>query len=155
MFKSTGLFVWIIIVVVTMCIFNWSNVAMVKQVSCVFTGFMGSMPTITVWIVSILIGLEDFELQTSGIQMIGFVFLILGNFTYNEILEIKMFGLNKMMSKYQNMKDGPTGSEYESLQSKQTSAKPDPEEDDFNDTIQAPNGEDDESSDEQETPDEI
>lgn len=87
--------------------------------------------------------------------MIGFVFLILGNFTYNEILEIKMFGLNKMMSKYQNMKDGPTGSEYESLQSKQTSAKPDPEEDDFNDTIQAPNGEDDESSDEQETPDEI
>ena len=30
----------------------------------------------------------------------GFVFLLLGNFTYNELIEWKIWGLNKDMSKY-------------------------------------------------------
>lgn len=37
------------------------------------------------------------------IQAIGFSFIILGNITYNEILEWKMLGLNKKMRKYINV----------------------------------------------------
>jgi len=32
------------------------------------------------------------------------VFLVLGNFTYNEVIEWKLFGINKDMSKYRNQK---------------------------------------------------
>ena len=32
------------------------------------------------------------------------MFLVLGNFTYNEVIEFKFMGINKDMSKYRNQK---------------------------------------------------
>lgn len=47
------------------------------------------------------LGLEDFILVPFLIQSLGFVFLLLGNFVYNEVLELKFLGLNKHLMKYQ------------------------------------------------------
>lgn len=38
----------------------------------------------------------------SSIQLFGFAFLLLGNFTYNEVIEWKCCGINKNMRKYMN-----------------------------------------------------
>ena len=45
-------------------------------------------------------GLEEFNLLKSGIQFFGFIFLVLGNFTYNEVIEWKCMGINRDMKKY-------------------------------------------------------
>lgn len=47
----------------------------------------------------------------SSVQLFGFVFLLLGNFTYNEVVEWKCFGMNKNMRKYLNHQ--PTEEEEE------------------------------------------
>ena len=44
--------------------------------------------------------MESITYPSSLVQLFGFVFLILGNLTYNEILEWKCFGLNKNLKKY-------------------------------------------------------
>lgn len=100
MTANFGILFWSIVTILSMGLFNWTNVILVKKVSCLFSGFMGTMPTVTVWFVSLAIGYEKFDPKVSGIQFAGFLFLIFGNFVFNEILEIKLCGLNKKMSKY-------------------------------------------------------
>lgn len=48
-------------------------------------------------------GLETFVFKVFIIQFFGFVCLLMGNFIYNEIIEIKFFGLNKNLRKYKVM----------------------------------------------------
>lgn len=72
----------------------------IKHVSAVYKAFWGSMSTIVVWVVNVLAGNEDFILVPALVQITGFLFLILGNFTSNELIEIKFFGLNKNLRKY-------------------------------------------------------
>ena len=47
-----------------------------------------------------LIGTEVFILKPGLIQLGGFAILLLGTFTYNELVEWKIWGLNKGLSKY-------------------------------------------------------
>jgi len=47
----------------------------------------------------LIFGLESFAIVASSIQLGGFFFLIFGNITYNEIIEIKLFGLDKKLEK--------------------------------------------------------
>lgn len=49
---------------------------------------------------SLLVGLEDFELRSFLIQFLGFTLLVTGNLTYNEVIEWKCCGINRHMSKY-------------------------------------------------------
>jgi hypothetical protein len=49
--------------------------------------------TVTVWVLSLALGLETFVLKSFYYQFSGFVLLIFGNFLYNEILKIRAFGL--------------------------------------------------------------
>lgn len=98
--NNSGLQVWVVLTALSMAIVNWTNISLVKNVSCMFSAFMGTMTTVTVWFVSLAVGYEKFDLVVSGIQLVGFLFLVFGNFVYNEIIEIKFCGLNKKMSKY-------------------------------------------------------
>ena len=61
---------------------------------------MNATRCITVWIVTVSLGMETIQLQSCIFQVIGFIFLILGNLTYNEVIEWKFWGLNKNLSKY-------------------------------------------------------
>jgi hypothetical protein len=71
-----------------------------KHVSCVFRAFWDATRTVTVWAISVLLGLESLSWEGSPIQLAGFVFLVVGNLTYNEVIEWKFWGINKYMSKY-------------------------------------------------------
>lgn len=47
------------------------------------------------------LGLEGFVLVPFLVQTAGFVFLLAGNFVYNELIEIPIMGLNKNLRKYE------------------------------------------------------
>lgn len=70
-----------------------------QHVSCVFSSFMNATRCITVWIVSVILGMETCQPVSTSLQIIGFVFLVLGNLIYNEVLVIKFMGLNSDIKK--------------------------------------------------------
>jgi hypothetical protein len=97
-----GLLFWCCSAAVAVLLLNLCGLILVKHVSAVFRSFWGTTSIISIWATSILLGLEKFDPVKSSIQAGGFVFLVLGNFTYNEVIEWKLFGINKDMSKYRN-----------------------------------------------------
>lgn len=98
--NTPGLFFWCATTVFSVMFFNMSSMNLTKRVSCIYSAFWSATRTAVVWVVSLLLGLETFQWNIFLIELAGFAFLILGNFTYNEILEWKIFGLNKKLSKY-------------------------------------------------------
>ena len=102
--SQPGLAFWCFSAAIAVLLLNLCGLILVKHVSAVFKSFWGTMGIISIWATSILLGLEEFNLQKSSIQAGGFVFLVLGNFTYNEVIEWKCFNINKDMSKYRNQK---------------------------------------------------
>jgi hypothetical protein len=51
--------------------------------------------TLIIWVFELCIEWQKF----SWLQLSGFVVMVAGNFIYNEILEIKFFGLHKNLKK--------------------------------------------------------
>jgi hypothetical protein len=68
---------------------------LIQRVSAVFRIFWSNTTTIFVWIICLLVGYEEFKVLPFFIQLVGFSFLILGNFTYNEVIRWKIFGLDR------------------------------------------------------------
>lgn len=99
-----GLAFWCISSAIAVLLLNLCGLILVKHVSAVFKSFWSTMGIISIWATSILLGLETFDLKKSSVQGVGFVFLVLGNFTYNEVMEWKCLGINKDMAKYRNDK---------------------------------------------------
>jgi hypothetical protein len=102
--ESTGLLLWSVLIIFSIMLFNLSSLNLTKRMSCIYTAFWGATRTVVVWVVSITLGLETWNWSSSPIEVAGFVFLLVGNLTYNEIIEWKIFGLNKKLSKYQVVK---------------------------------------------------
>ncbi len=104
--SNKGLFFWSLVTVTSVMFFNMSSMNLTKRVSCIYSAFWSATRTACVWIVSLLVGLETWNWSSSPIQFAGFVILVTGNLTYNEIIEWKMFGLNKKLAKYLKEGDG-------------------------------------------------
>lgn len=100
MLNDPGILLWSCIIICSILFFNLNGLVLTKHVSCMFRAFWDATRTVSVWMVSLLVGLETFELRSFLIQLAGFTLLVLGNFTYNEILEWKIGGINSHMSKY-------------------------------------------------------
>lgn len=105
MLTDPNIRLWSGIIICSILFFNLNGLILTKHVSCVFRAFWDATRTVSVWIVSLLAGLEAFELKSFLIQLAGFTLLVLGNLTYNEIVEWKCLGINSHMSKYLD-KDG-------------------------------------------------
>ena len=67
-------------------VLNLTGLYLVKATSVVFKVFWSTLNIMVIWAVSVLLGLEGFDLNSALVQMFGFVFLLLGNFTYSEII---------------------------------------------------------------------
>ena len=103
-FASTELIIWSVAILIIILFINVNGLVLVKYVSCMFNAFWQATRCISVWIVSASLGLEKVEIRSASIQMVGFVLLVLGNLTYNEIIEWKCCGINKGMQKYKKFK---------------------------------------------------
>jgi hypothetical protein len=87
--------------VVAVLVLNLVALQLVKLVSAVYKAFWATLGIIVVWAVSILVGYEEFILARAAVQLFGFFFLILGNFTYNEIIVFPFMGFERDTRKYQ------------------------------------------------------
>ena len=67
MFENWGIFFWSMAAVLSMGAYNWTVLLLLKEVSCTFSTIMSTMITISVWIISLLVGLETFSLVSSSI----------------------------------------------------------------------------------------
>lgn len=99
-FADWHVLMWSFVIIFSILFFNLNGIILTKQVSCVFRAFWDATRTVTVWLLSVILGLETLDWVSSPIQLLGFVFLVLGNLTYNETIEWKCCGMNKYMSKY-------------------------------------------------------
>lgn len=108
-----GLAFWCLVCILSVMLFNLSSLNLTKRMSCIYSAFWSATRTLVVWIVSIIVGLETWNWSSSPIQVLGFVFLLVGNLTYNEIIEWKLLGLNKKLQKYQVVKAEPEQTETE------------------------------------------
>lgn len=98
--STPGLLAWSCVTICSIMFFNNYGLVLTKYVSSVFRAFWDASRTVLVWVISLAFGLEKFVFKVFIIQFFGFVCLLLGNFIYNEIIEIKAFGLNKNLRKY-------------------------------------------------------
>ena len=99
-FEDLGLLALCLLIIISVMFFNMSSMNLTKRVSCVYYTFWSASRTVFVWIVGLMMGIESWEWKSSMVQLLGFVFLMLGNLTYNEIIEWEVYGMNKKMSKY-------------------------------------------------------
>jgi len=99
-FEQPMVLLWSCVIIFSILFFNLNGIVLTKHVSCVFRAFWDATRTVTVWAISVILGLEQLSWEGSPIQLAGFVFLVIGNLTYNEVIEWKFWGINKYMSKY-------------------------------------------------------
>lgn len=92
LFGSTEIIVWTIIILAAIVFINLNVMILTQHVSCVFSSFMNATRCITVWVVSVLLGMESCQPLSTTLQVIGFAFLLLGNLIYNEVLVIRFWG---------------------------------------------------------------
>lgn len=86
---------WCCVTIFAIFFVNLNAMILIQRVSAVFRIFWSNTTTIFVWIICLLVGYEEFKVLPFFIQLVGFSFLILGNFTYNEVIRWKIFGLDR------------------------------------------------------------
>ena len=81
---------------VSIGLFNWTGVATTNYSSALARSTIDTSRTILVWVISIIIGWEVFI----WLQLIGFVFLVLGTIIYNEVLILPFWGFKESVIKH-------------------------------------------------------
>lgn len=92
---------WCLTMMLSIAFYNFASLSLIQRVSSVYRSLWDSARTISVWVFSVALGLENFSPSAFPFQLCGFLGLLLGNFVYNEIVELKFCGLNKDLKKYQ------------------------------------------------------
>ena len=94
LFDQPGLIAWCAVTIFAIFFVNQFGMRLIQLVSAVYRTFWSNTTTIIVWAVCLVVGYEEFVPLPFFIQLLGFTFLVLGNFTYNEVITIKYFGLD-------------------------------------------------------------
>lgn len=77
--------------VVSIAFFNYSGVSVTKFISATTRMVLDSVRTVVIWGFSLLIGWEKIHAQTIGLQVSGFIVLLLGTMIYNKLLKLPFF----------------------------------------------------------------
>lgn len=85
-YEQPGLAFFCFTAALAVLVLNLASMYTVRKVSAVFRMVWSTMNNISIWIISIALGLETFELKKSSVQLLGFIFLVMGTFTYNGII---------------------------------------------------------------------
>lgn len=89
-----------ILCTLSIMIFNLCGLTITKNGGAVFKVILDTLRTITVWIISVIIGFESLNpVGKVVLELAGFAFLIMGNLVYNELVVLKFCGLDKNIKK--------------------------------------------------------
>ena len=64
MLNDKNILFWSCVIIFSILFFNLNGLVLTKHVSCVFRAFWDATRTVSVWMVSLLVGLESFELRS-------------------------------------------------------------------------------------------
>jgi len=78
------------VTIIDIAFFNYFGISITKYASAAQRSTVDLLRILSVWIFSILLGLEKFN----GSIVPGFIMLSIGFLIYNEIIEIKIMDLN-------------------------------------------------------------
>ena len=111
--------VYFFLTAISIMIFNFVGLIITKYAGSVFRVILDTLRTITIWIISVIIGFEKLKpFNKIIIELVGFAFLIVGNLIYNEIIVIKICGLDKFIKKNREANENENSnkdSKYEKL----------------------------------------
>ena len=117
-FKSSNRIITLIIhTVIVLC-----GLTITKNAGAVFKVILDTLRTITVWIISVIIRFEDLKPPGKVIlELSGFIFLIMGNLIYNELVVLKFCGLHKYIKKNREKNENKQNDDtYQSIEDQDT-----------------------------------
>lgn len=95
--------IWLSIgMMVSIACFNVCGITTTKVASAAQRATIDTSRTLIIWIMSCLLGLEDFHWQA----IFGFILLVFGTLTYNEILILPFLGLDQNTKEKIEARDG-------------------------------------------------
>ena len=90
--KDNPTIIWLAIgMMASIACFNVCGITTTKVASAAQRATIDTSRTVVIWISSCLLGLEDFHWEA----IFGLIFLVFGTLTYNEILVLPFWGLDK------------------------------------------------------------
>ena len=103
--SQPALVAWCCATIFAIFFVNLNAMILIQKVSAVFRIFWSNTTTVFVWLICLIVGYEKFIPLPFFIQLVGFSFLILGNFTYNEVIRWKIFGLDRDLEPLPNVEN--------------------------------------------------
>lgn len=95
-----GLMFWCGATVVAIFFFNLFGMILIHRVNAVYKVFWDNTMSIFIWATALVLGFETFNKKHFAIQGTGYIFLIIGNLTYSEVLRWHFWGLDKDLHDY-------------------------------------------------------
>lgn len=99
--QEPGLIFWCGATIFAIFFFNWFGMILIQKVNAVYKVFWDNTLSIFIWFTCLLIGFEQFDPKHFGLQAGGYVFLIIGNLTYNEVIRWRFWALDKDIFDYE------------------------------------------------------
>lgn len=84
------LLIYTLISIISIMVLNITGLSLTKYVSSLFKVIIGSMGTIVIWVISVILGFEKVEAGSVIMQLTGFTLLILCNLIYNEVIVLNI-----------------------------------------------------------------
>jgi hypothetical protein len=104
--SNGSLLFYCILYICSIGVYNFVGITISKVLSSPARAVLDTIRTILVWLFFILPIVDKEHRETFMVlQLVGFIFLILGTVIYNEILSIPFFGLDKQLKKNREKQD--------------------------------------------------
>lgn len=122
--RSPGLIFWCLMTVLAIFFFNLFGMILIQKVNAVYKVFWDNTLSVFIWAAALAIGYEKFNAEHFSLQATGYIFLIIGNLTYNEVIRWRFWALDKDIFDYEERQERLSQLKQSKLQQRE-SAKAD------------------------------
>lgn len=103
--RSPGLIFWCFMTVLAIFFFNLFGMILIQKVNAVYKVFWDNTLSVFIWASALAIGYEKFNAEHFSLQATGYIFLIIGNLTYNEVIRWRFWALDKDIFDYEERQE--------------------------------------------------
>lgn len=97
MFENVPIFLYCFLQTISICAFNYYGIMIVKYASSATRSVMDSTRTILVWLFFLVVPVQGKTETFKGLQLCGFVILLLGQLIYNQLVTVSFLGFDYHM----------------------------------------------------------
>lgn len=114
MFYNVPMFLYCFLQTLSICGFNYYGIMIVKYASSATRSVMDSTRTILVWLFFLIVPVQGKTEKFSGLQLCGFVILLLGQLIYNQLVTVSFLGFDyHLKNKILGITEGQTDSKVD------------------------------------------